>query len=183
MTERRALVAVREEHDIRPAYRNSPIGDLLRYHNLGETHPPLGRARLLVAMCMDFRKVLRLPDNFAYVLRVGGANLRHIEFKVSFAIAVGGVGAVAIIGHDDCGMASLRLPGRREEFVTGLIDRAGWTRDAAQAHFDEHAPRFAISGGPRFVRDEARRLQALYPGVQIAPLFYGVRERALYQVV
>ncbi len=35
---------------------------------------PYVRARLLIGMCMDNRKVLRTPDNFAYVIRGGGAN-------------------------------------------------------------------------------------------------------------
>ena len=34
-------------------------------------------------MCMDNRKQLRLPDNFAYILRTGGGNIRYSEFKIS----------------------------------------------------------------------------------------------------
>ena len=40
-------------------------------------------------MCMDNRKHLHIPDNFAFIIRSGGANLRYSEFKVSYAIAVG----------------------------------------------------------------------------------------------
>lgn len=56
---------------------------------------------------MDHRVRLRIPENFAYILPTGGGNLRHSEFKVSFAIAVGGVRAIALIGHSYCGMAGV----------------------------------------------------------------------------
>ncbi len=174
------LLAVKDEDAILPAYRRNAIGELLRYHNLGQPPRAYTGAQLLIGMCMDNRKVLRLPDNFAYVLRVGGANMRPIEFKISFAVAVGGVRALALIGHDQCGMASLSV--RRDEFVTGLMERGGWTRQAAEAHFDRHAPEFAVPSGPIFVWNEARRLQARYPGIMVAPLYYLLRNRALYQV-
>ena len=47
---------------------------------------------LLVGMCMDNRRHVYIPDNFAFIIRSGGANLRCSEFKVSYAIAVGQVG-------------------------------------------------------------------------------------------
>jgi carbonic anhydrase len=174
------LKPVRKEDDILPAFRHTAIGDLFRYHNLGQPHRRYTRAPLLIGMCMDHRKSLHMPDNFAYVLRVGGANLRSIEFKVSFAIAVGGVGAIALIGHDRCGMASLLA--RRKVFVAGLVKRGGWRRREAEAHFDSHAPGFAIPSGPCFVWEESQRLQQRYPGVIVAPLFYLLSKRALYQV-
>jgi carbonic anhydrase len=157
------------------------IGSLLRYHNLNHPYRRYTRAQLLVGMCMDHRKSLRIPDNFAYVLRAGGANFRRIEFKVSFAIAVGGVGTVALIGHDQCGMASLLS--RREAFITGLVERGGWTPIEAEAHFEKYAPEFSVPRGPRFVWSEAKRLKQRYPLVQVAALYYLLREKALYQIV
>ena len=32
-------------------------------------------------------KKLDIPDNFAFIIRAGGANLRYSEFKISFAIS------------------------------------------------------------------------------------------------
>ena len=84
------LEAVEKIEDIKPAYRNTPISSLLEYHNLGRQLDGYSTAALLIGMCMDNRKRLRLPDNFAYIIRSGGANLRYSEFKVSYAIAVGG---------------------------------------------------------------------------------------------
>ena len=74
---------------------------------------------------MDSRKQLRMPEKFSFVLRAGGANLRYSEFKVSYAIAVGGVRYVALIGHTQCGMVNLAA--RKNLFTDGMVDGAGWT--------------------------------------------------------
>ena len=71
---------------------------------------------------MDSHKRLRQPENFAYIIRTGGANLRDSEFEVSYAIAVGGVTAIALIGHTHCGMVN--LISKRESFVQGLVENA-----------------------------------------------------------
>ena len=75
---------------------------------------------------MDNRKSLRIPDNFAYIIRTGGANLRYSEFKVSYAIAVGNVEHIALIGHNNCGMVN--LVSKKEQFINGLVDKAGWEK-------------------------------------------------------
>ncbi len=175
------LKAVRTYDDILPAYRDSPVGDLLAYHNLYMPWRKLDRARLVIGMCMDHRKVLRMPDRFAYVLRAGGANLRHIEFKLAYAVAVEGVRALALVGHDDCGMVGLTR--KRETFVQGLVENGGWSADEAGAFFDANAAQFEIEDPMEFVQSEARRLRLRYPALTVAPLMYSVREGALYQVV
>jgi carbonic anhydrase len=129
---------------------------------------------------MDHRQRLRVPLNFAYVLRTGGANFRGLEFQISFAIAVGGVRAVCLIGHDECGMAG--LASQRESFVEGLMENAGWHREAAEKHFDALASRFEIGDAAEFVRSETDRLGRQYPEVLVAPLLYSVADGTLYQV-
>lgn len=101
------LTPVSSADDIPSQYRDTPIGLLLEYHNTDRPHVPYSSAQLLVGMCMDNRKHLNIPDNFAFIIRSGGANLRYSEFKVSYAIAVGGVRALALIGHSQCGMVNL----------------------------------------------------------------------------
>ena len=91
---------------------------------------------------MDNRKRIRIPDNFSYVIRVGGANLRYSEFKVSYAIAVGGVKTIALIGHNHCGMVNLNS--RRDQFVQGLVENAGWEKEKGEEHFRHYAPMFEI---------------------------------------
>ena len=127
-------------------------------------------------MCMDSRKHLRIPDNFAFILRTGGANLRLSEFRVSYAIAVGGVRAIALIGHTNCGMSGLTA--RRGLFIDGLVD-AGWNRAAAEEHFDRYAPEHEIGPEADFIRAEARRLRELYPRIDVAPLLYRVEDDSI----
>ncbi len=137
-------------------------------------------AQLLIGMCMDHRKHLRIPDNFAYIIRAGGANLRYSEFKVSYAIAVGGVQHIALIGHTNCGMVNLMA--RRAAFIDGLVNRSGWQRDFAEQHFDHFAPMFEIGNEIDFVLSESKRLRQRYPGVRVEPLLYRVEDNRLYAI-
>ncbi|HJR54233.1 MAG TPA: carbonic anhydrase [Gemmatimonadota bacterium] len=173
------LSAVQSPEDIPPSLRETPIGRLLEYHNLERPFDRYDRAAILIGMCMDHRNQLRLPDQFAFVLRSGGANLRPSDFKVSFAVAVGGVRSIALIGHTDCRMSE--LGSRRDEFVAGLVD-AGWERKAAERHFVESVPQFEIGDEIDFVIAESARLRARYPAVSVAPLIYRVEDGRLYLV-
>ena len=173
------LIPVTEPEHILPQYRGTPVARLLEFHDLEAPLETYAQAELLIGMCMDNRKSLRIPDNFAYILRAGGANLRPSEFKVSYAIAVGGVRAIALMGHTNCGM--VKLVDRRENFVAGLVE-AGWDRDMAEQHFDTYAPLFEIGNEIDFVLAEAQRLRARYPNVMVAPLIYRVEDNLIYQV-
>jgi len=129
---------------------------------------------------MDNRKHLHMPDNFAYIIRTGGANLRYSEFKVSYAIAVGGVKSIALIGHSQCGMVNLMA--RRDLFIQGLVENAGWERAWAEEHFMHFAPMFEIGNEVDFVLSEAKRLRLRYPKIQVAPLLYQVEDNRLYLI-
>lgn len=174
------LVPVQSSDDIFPEYQNTPVSQLLEYHNLDRKYDTYTQAQLLVGMCMDNRKHLHIPDNFAYIIRAGGANLRYSEFKVSYAIAVGGVKSIALIGHDQCGMVNLAA--RKDAFIQGLIENAGWEPEWAEQHFLHFAPMFEIGNEVDFVLSEAKRLRLRYPKIQVAPLLYKVEDTLLYQV-
>jgi carbonic anhydrase len=174
------LMPVNAREDIFPEYRNTSVGQLLEYHNLSRDYEAYTQAQLLVGMCMDNRKHLHIPDNFAYIIRAGGANLRYSEFKVSYAIAVGGVKHIALIGHNQCGMVN--LVARRELFIKGLVNNAGWDKERADEHFLHFAPMFEIGNEVDFVASEAKRLRLRYPKIQVAPLLYKVEDNLLYQV-
>ena len=174
------LIPIQTSADIAPAYRNTPIGELLEYHNLNRPFDTYAKAQLLIGMCMDNRKHLRIPDNFAYIIRAGGANLRYSEFKVSYAIAIGGVQTIALIGHNQCGMVN--LISKRDPFIDGLVDKAGWEREWAAEHFIHFAPMFEIGNEVDFVLSEAKRLRLRYPKIQVAPLLYRVEDNRLYMV-
>src|SRR5437763_2296707 len=127
------LLPIATREDIPRQYRDTAIGLLLEYHNLDRAHDTYVSAQLLIGMCMDNRKHLHMPDNFSFILRTGGANLRYSEFKVSFAISIGGVRHIALIGHNTCGMVN--LISRKTEFINGLVEASGWARDQAEDHF------------------------------------------------
>ena len=175
-----SLLAVRDRNHIVPGYRDTPIADLLAYHNLAAPHRRYDQAELLVGMCMDHRQRFRIPDGFAYILRVGGARILRLEFQISFAIAIGGVQAIAVVGHDQCGMVDLAA--RRPEFIRGLITKAGWSRRKAETHFDSLAEQFEIGDATLSVLREATQLRQKYPTVTVAPLMYRLSDGLLYQV-
>lgn len=172
------LIEISSIDDILPEYRQTPIGLLLEYHNLNRTLETYDKAQLLVGMCMDNRKHLHMPDNFAFIIRSGGANLKYSEFKVSYAIAVGQVSHIALIGHNNCGMVNLFS--RKNEFIDGLILTAGWNREKAEEHFMHFAPMFEIGNETDFILSETKRLRLRYPKIQIAPLIYLVDDNRLY---
>lgn len=174
------ILPVNTYEDIPPVYRETPVGLLLEYHNLNRAFDTYVNARLLVGMCMDNRKHLHIPDNFAYIIRSGGANLQYSGFKVSYAIGVGGVQHIALIGHNNCGMANLKA--RKNDFVNGLISNAGWDRARAEDHFQQYAPLFETGNETDFILSEAQRLRHLYPKIVIAPMFYLVEDNKLYLV-
>jgi carbonic anhydrase len=175
-----AWLEVKSPEDLFPKYRNTPIEKLFAYQNFQAPLPEVQRAELLISMCMDNRKQLRLPENFAFILRSGGGNLRHNEFKVSYAIAVGGVRALALIAHDECGMVGLM--NRKQEFIAGLAEHGGWDPKAAEEHFLSFAPMFEIGNEIDFVLSEAQRLRLRYPKLLVAPLMYRIETGQLGQL-
>jgi len=174
------LTSIQSKSDIPKELQNTPVGLLLEYNNLDRVDPPFQSAQLLIGMCMDNRKHLHTPDNFAFILRAGGANFKRNQFKISYAIAVGGVRHMALIGHSQCGMVNLKS--RKEIFIQGLVSGAGWTREKAEEHFDKYEPIFEIKNETDFILSEVKRLREDYPKIQITPLFYKVEDNLLYVI-
>lgn len=172
------IIPVTQISDIPSQYRNSPIQNLFEFHNLNRPFDSYDSAKLLVGMCMDHRNHLTMPENFAYIIRTGGANLRYSEFKVSYAIGVGQVRHIVLIGHSNCGMVNLN--GKKEKFIQGMIDNAGWTKEQAEIQFNNYAPLFELGNSIDFILQEAQRLRTRYPGVIVAPLYFIIGERPLY---
>ena len=110
---------------------------------------------------MDHRERLSLPESFAYIIRAAGCNWRYSEFQISYAVAIGGVFAIALVGHTNCGMVNLIA--RKEQFVRGLVEAAGWESLAAEEHFHHFAPMFEIGNEVDFIVSEAKRLRLRYP--------------------
>jgi carbonic anhydrase len=176
-----SLVPVNSVRDILPRYRGTPVERLLRYHNLREPLPAsTGHAELLVGMCMDHRTDLRLPHEFAYVLRAAGGNLRGSEFEISYAVGVARVSAIALLAHTDCGMVGVTK--KRDVFVRGLVEWGGCSEEAASRQFARHVEGYEIGDPLQFVVSEAGRIQSYYPRVMVAPLLYTVEDDRLAQI-
>jgi carbonic anhydrase len=174
------LIKIENASDIPDKYNKNPIGCLLKYHNLQKPFKTYSNASLLIGMCMDNRNHINIPNNFAFIIRAGGANLRHSEFKVSFSIAVGDVKHIALIGHDNCGMVN--IVSKKNQFVEGLINNAGWTKKQAEEQFTMFAPMFEIGNEVDFILSETIRLRKKYPKIIIAPMMYLVEDNMLYLI-
>jgi len=157
----------------------TPIGDLIEYHNLGARQKKYDHADLLIGMCMDFRKRLEIPDNFAFIIRTGGANLSFVEFNVAYALSVANLSYIALIGHDDCGMSNLHE--RKEPFIQGM-SRFGWDQSYAADYYDRESEKFEVYNEPAFIVSQAKQLRKRFSGVTIAPMMYLVGDRRLYQI-
>ena len=174
------LIKIDKTSDILPAYRQTPIALLLEYHNLNKPFDDYNDAQLLVGMCMDNRNHLNIPDNFSFIIRSGGSNLKYSEFKVSYAISIGGIKHIALIGHNNCGMSNLKA--RKDEFIKGMINNAGWSKQKATSHFVKYEVKFEIGNEIDFILSETKRLRLKYPKICIAPMLYKVEDRRLYLI-
>lgn len=177
-----SLGAVRSEADILPAYRGTPVGELIACQNLGlAAGAPATHPRILVATCLEIDMPLRVPTGFAIHLRTAAANLKRDPFKVSWAIGMAQVSAIAIVGHAGCGLTGLRE--HRDQFVARLIENAGWERPAAEQHFDHWSDLFGIDDPAEFAVAEAARLRLRYPKVLVAPLMLDAGTGTLSQIL
>jgi carbonic anhydrase len=162
------LIPVRSAADILPEWSGTPVADLLLAVNAGRP-PPTGRTpALLVSHCWEDQAPLPLPAGFALVVTAPGGVLKRSPFDVSWAVADAGVGALAVVGHEHCGLGGLRA--RREEFVVALTERAGWERPAAEQHFDHWSDLVEVVDPAASALAEAQRLQRRYPRLTVAPL-------------
>jgi len=130
---------------------------------------------------MDYRIHLHVPERFAYVLRLAGANLSHREFDFACALAFAGIRHVCLVGHTDCAMESLNE--KREAFISGLQKMGRRNQSRAEREFDLFSPRLAIPNVADFTLFEAAWLERRFPGLVVAPLIYDVKDGSLHQIV
>jgi carbonic anhydrase len=176
------LIPVQAAERILPQYRNTPVERLLRYHNLREPQPPTTiQAEILIGTCIDHREELIVPNEFAYVIRTAGGNLRNHEFQISYVIAAAKVTTLALLVHTDCGMSHVTK--KRETFISGLVERGGCTLEEATRQFEEHASVYEIGDPVTFVLTETARIRRLYPKILVAPILYQVEDDKLVQIL
>jgi carbonic anhydrase len=129
---------------------------------------------------MDNREYLNIPKNFAYIMRTGGTNLYQFEFQISYTIGVGGIKYIALTGHSNCGMSNLES--KKEQFISGMVSNAGWTREKAENHFEDLSPKFEIGNEIDYTLEEVKHLRIKYPKIIVAPLFYKLEDNLLYLI-
>lgn len=172
------LIDIKAKKDIPGEYRGTAVELFLEYHNLGRKLEDHEKAELLIGMCMDSRLILNIPANFAYVLRTGGANMRDLEFNISYAIAVEDIKYLIVLGHTNCAM--INLMSKKDEFIKGLVDSGGWERYLAEEHFYQSEPVFEIKNEVDFVIKETKRLRLKYRNVTVVPMIYRVKNNRIY---
>jgi carbonic anhydrase len=175
-------IPVRAESDIPERFRGTPFESLLRYQNLQAdlNEDVYDKPELLILQCMDHRKKLHLPERFAYIVRNAGANIRSNEFSMAYAIGVGRVSYVAMISHTDCGMIDLEM--KKDDFIQGLIEHAGWSQGHADMFFHMNANIFSMHDPALFSKMEAQRFQVSYPKILFQPFVYNTEDGLLYIV-
>lgn len=176
MTEK--LISIKHERDIPKRYQKTPIAKLLQYHNLRAPLDNYENAELLILMCMDNRLMLRLPRKFSFVIRNSGAVLKDAFFSISFAIAVGEIQHIVVIGHSDCTMVDLES--KKEAYIKGLSERCGWKRDEAETYFLNMFPYFTKTDAAGSASIDTKLTRYKFPGVLVAPLFYSIEDNSLY---
>ncbi len=175
-----SLIKIKHVQDIPETYRDTPIEKLLKYQNLKSPLTKTDKAELLIGMCMDNRKQLHIPDNFAFIIRSPGANLEFSHFPISYVIGVVGVKYIAIIGHDDCAMVNLES--KKDRYIDGLVKNAEWSASKAAQSFAKNEPIFEIHDEVEFILEQTHLLRKIFPTVTIVPMIYKVKENLLYLI-
>jgi len=172
------LVAITKESEIPDAFKNTPIEVLLKSNNLGKIDiAPSETPELLIGMCIDYRKSLYLPRDWAYVIRREGANMLGAEFALALGTSMG-IKYMALIGHDRCAMS--RPQNNRDNFIRCLTEEHGWNSDLATRFFEDHIRSHEIGNEISFMIEESNRLQRTFKGLTIVPMLYRLDDNKLY---
>jgi len=163
---------ISKKEEVPQAYRNTPIELLLAYNNLGERFDEYTQAKLIIGTCIDNRIRFRIPDNFAYIFRQAGANMKQCDFSISYAMAVAGIRCVALIGHTDCKMVDISA--QENAYVENISKITAWSKKNASEYFKKNAPICETGNQEEFTLNEAKRLKEKFPNALIAPMLFNV---------
>lgn len=172
------MIALQCHEDIPERFRETPVAKLVYFHNLGQPYESFEHPEILIGKCMDYRVNLRVPPGFAYKIRSGGCNLRHQDFQVAYAVAVGGVKAIALIGHNDCAMVDLEK--KRDQFIRGITAHSSWPPGEADEFFQRHAAEHSLCVETGILREQAKKYSSWFPRLPVATLLYQVEDQMLY---
>ena len=174
------LFAIESVEDIPEILKSTPIEILLKAQNLGLIEDQIPTTpELVVGMCIDNRKSLTIPRDWAYIIRREGANMDGAEFAIALGLSRN-INYMALIAHNHCAMANTAQ--QRDNIVDVLSERYGWDRPKALSFFDSHARSREIGNEIDFVLQEAKRLATLFPGLVIVPILFRLEDDRLYLI-
>ena len=162
--------------DIPDRWKGSPIEKLILSHNFETEIETSGNPELVIGTCIEFRYQPRIPSSFAYMLRRASGRLNGSEFSIAYTLAKG-VRHLALIGHNDCGMA--KVAENKQLMIDALVEQ-GWYKDRAEDYVNVNASRYAISDELGALKNEYFRLRRLFQKLEIAPLFLSLANSKIY---
>lgn len=166
------LLALKSVKEIPGCIEGTPIEELIRSQNFFEADLNHSEElKLIVGLCVDYRKQIHLPRNCSYVIRSPGANMRDCEFTIALGLSTG-IRHMALIVYNKSMMSDPFK--RKEEFVNTLIQAHSWTREKAVNFFDRRASDLEIDEPVDFALAECKRLTNLFPGLFVVPLVHNV---------
>ncbi len=170
------LIHIESIPDVPAQWKGTPIESFIMAQNFGWPIQGSGKVELLISTCIEFRYALPIPRMYAYVIRRASGRVLGSEFSVGYTMAQG-VKYLALIGHNDCGMAKALTNAPR--VVAALVEQ-GWDTDLAQQYVENQLKRHAINDELDALRDEFIRLKRVFRKLLIAPLFVCLHDSKLY---
>jgi carbonic anhydrase len=170
------LTKIARSEDIPERWRDTPIAAFIGAHNFDRPIQATGTPELLIATCIEFRFMPRVPSMYAYLIRRASGRLIGSEFAVLYTLSRG-VKHVVLIGHDDCGMTQVSK--HKPAMIDTLVEQ-GWERERADEYVTMHAGRYAIQDEVDSLKAEFFRLSRLFKKIELAPLFVSLASQKLY---
>lgn len=162
--------------DIPKEWQGTPIERLIRSENFEHEIQPSGKPELLIVTCIEYRYALPIPSNYSYVIRRASGRLIGSEFTLAYVLSRG-VEHVALIGHNDCGMA--KVPAAKDAMIKALVNE-GWEQERATEYVTFQAARYSIEDEITSLHKEYVRLRRLFRRVNFAPMFVCLTDTKLY---
>lgn len=170
------LIEFHVREDIPVEWQNTPIEALIMAQNFGWPIHASGQPEMLISTCIEFRYALPIPRMAAYVVRRPSGLLIGSEFTVGFVLSKG-ISYIAMIGHNDCGMAKVDQQAGR--VVDALVNQ-GWGREVATEFVRNRAEKYHMTDELDALEREYNRLYSLFRKIVVAPLFVSLYDNKFY---
>lgn len=172
------LISILKAADIPNNLISTPFEVLLQSHNLEHIYNSFEKPKLIILTCIDYRINLHLPENFAYIIRLAGANVDNSEFSLLFSLAYSGIKYVAVLHHTDCAMSKLQAI--EDKIFAGLTKNLKMTSEKAKSYIKNNFPNYKLNNEILSATTTANKLTKSYSEVKFLPLIYNVENQKIY---